>query len=76
MPTITIPKKITYDGEFTIVPRKTYEEFLGWQRKIKSAQTFKPTVRDKKILAKARKNFLNGNYVTLEQLKRELGFNN
>lgn len=76
MPTITIPKNITYEGEYTIVPRKSYEEFLEWQRKAKSARTFKPTVRDKRILARAREDFRKGNYVTLGQLKHELGLDN
>lgn len=76
MPTTTIPKKIIYEGEYTIVPRKAYEEFLEWQKKVKSARTFRPTARDKRVLANARKNFLKGNYVTLEQLRHELGFDN
>ena len=75
MPTITVPKEI-HEGEYAIIHRKTYEEFLEWQRNVKSVRTFKPTVRDKRALARARKNFLGGNYVTLGQLRHELGFDN
>jgi len=31
--TITIPKKITKGEELLIVPRKTFEEFLKWQKR-------------------------------------------
>ena len=72
MPTITIPKKITYDGEYAIVPRKTYEEFLEWQRKIKSVRTYKPTKAELRELKRARDDFKKGKYVEWGVLKHEL----
>lgn len=72
MPTITIPREISSYKELIAVPRTTYREFLEWQRKMKSTKTFTPTARDKRVLARARRNFRRGNYVTLEQLKHEL----
>lgn len=76
MPTITIPKELSRREEFIAVPRNTYKEFLEWQKKIKSAKTFKPTEADKKTLAEARRNFPRGEYITLEELKRELDLDN
>lgn len=72
MPTITIPKKITYEGEYTIVPRRTYEEFLEWQRKIKSLRTYQPTKAELRDLQRARKEFREGKFIAWHKLKDEL----
>ncbi len=66
---LTIPKRLTKRGDLVIIPRSEYEEFLHWQRSVK---TFKPTVAEKKALEEARKDFARGNYITLEELKNEL----
>lgn len=73
MPIITIPKEVAKNKELVAVPRNLYDEFVEWQRKIKSVQTFRPTVAEKKALARARKNFAEGKYITFAQLKHELG---
>ncbi len=73
MVTITIPKGFDAIKKFIAIPRATYAEFLDWQKKIKSLRTFKPTTTDKNTLAKARKEFARGDYITLTQLKHELG---
>lgn len=75
MATITIPKGFDVIKELVAVPRTTYEEFLDWQKKIKSVRTFKPTAAEKKSLARSRREFARGNYITLAKLKHELGFN-
>lgn len=75
MPTITIPKELNTAQDLIAVPLRTYEEFLAWQKKIKSVKTFKPTVIEKKALAGARREFAQGKYVTLTELKHELGLN-
>lgn len=72
MATITIPRQFNVVKELIAVPRATYAEFLNWQKKIKSPRTFKPTAADKNALAKARKEFARGDYITLAQLKHEL----
>ncbi len=74
MPTTTIPKEVSKNKEFVAVPRGLYDEFVEWQRKIKSIRTFKPTAAEKKALARARKNFAQGKYLAFTQLKHELGF--
>lgn len=73
MPTIIIPKEIVKNQKLIAVPTRLYDEFTEWQEKIKSVRTFKPTVSEKIALARARKNFLKGKYLTLAQLKHELG---
>jgi len=75
MPTITIPKELAKDKELIAVPRRLYDEFIAWQEKIKSARTFKATPTERKALARARKNFRQGKYITLEQLKHGLESN-
>lgn len=72
MPTITIPKELHTHKNLIAVPRHAYEEFLLWQKKIKSVKTFKPTLQEKKAIARARKEFAEGKYITLSQLKHEL----
>lgn len=66
---ITIPKELAEKGELVVISRSEYEEYLRWQ---KSVKTFKPTAAEKKALKEARKDFARGNYITLEELKNEL----
>lgn len=73
MTTITIPKELVKNKELIAVPRHLYDEFIEWQEKMKSVRTFKPTAAEKKALAKARKNYSKGKYMTMAQLKHELG---
>lgn len=72
MTTITIPKELHKDKDLVAVPRGTYEEFLAWQKKVKSIKTFKPSASVKRALIRARKNFARGKYMTLEKLQYEL----
>ena len=72
MSIITIPKGLNQKEKLIAIPQTTYEDFLAWQKKIKSARTFKSTAADKRALARARANFARGDYVTIEQLRHEL----
>ena len=72
MPTITIAKELSTVNDLIAVPRGTYEEFLMWQKKIKSVRTFVPTKSELGALAFARQEFKDGNYVLWEQLKHKL----
>lgn len=74
MSTITLPETIAKTGELVAVPRDAYEDFLAWQKRVKSVRTFKPTAAEKKALARARKNLARGDYLTLTELRHELGF--
>ena len=73
MTTITIPKGITTHTELIAVPRRNYEDFLVWQKKIKSTKTFQPTAKDLREVTQARKEIAAGEYVTLDTLRYELG---
>ena len=75
MATITIPKVAERNKELIAVPRKIYEEFIAWQKKIKSVRTFKPTAAEKRAIEKGRREIARGEYVTLEELRHELDFN-
>lgn len=66
---ITIPKNLINKGKLVLLPRSEYEEFLHWRKSIK---TFKPTAAERKALEKARKDFHQGEYITLDKLKNEL----
>ena len=68
--TITIPKELARTGDLVLVPRKDYEKFLAYR--LRNVKTFKPTAAEKKALARARREFKEGNYVTLKQLEDEL----
>ena len=77
MHTITIPKGLSQlEEEFVAIPKGIYNEFLNWQKKIKSLNTFKPTQEEKEKLIEARQDFSNGEHITLKNLKHELGIDN
>lgn len=70
MTTITIPKEIAKKGDLVLIPRSEYEKLLAAKRVVE----FKQTPSDKRDLARARKNRKQGRYLTLDELKRKLGF--
>ena len=72
MTTITIPREISKDKELVAVPRKNYEEFLIWQKKIGSIKTYTPTKAELKTIQRSREEFRKGNYITWEAFKNEL----
>ena len=73
MTTITIPKGTSAQSELVAAPRRNYEEFLAWQKKMKLAKTFKPTARDLREIRQARKEIASGDYITIDELRHELG---
>lgn len=70
MSPITIPKKITRGAELVVLPREDYEKLLA----TRVVPEYNPTVSEKKVLARARKNRAKGNFLTLDELKQKLGF--
>jgi hypothetical protein len=72
MATLTIPKEFAEHRDLVAVPRESWEQFVAWQKRIKSRRTFVPTTADKKALAKARRNRARGSYLTLDELRRSL----
>lgn len=69
MSTMTIPKKITKGDELVVLSRQEYEKLLTVRKIIE----FNPTNREKKDLARARKNRKEGKVLTLHELKQNLG---
>lgn len=72
MTTLTIPKKITQGTELVVIPKEDYEKLL----QIRVIPEFRPTVKDKRDLARARRNRAECKFLTLDELKRKLGFTN
>lgn len=70
MTTITIPKKVTKGAELIVIPRREYEKLIT----SRAIQEIPLTAADKKDVARARKNRSRGNYLTLDEFKRKLGF--
>ena len=70
MTTITIPKKIAKGADLVIIPRKEYERLLISKKIVE----FTPTVAEKRAIARGRKNFKKGNFLTIDELKNKLGF--
>ncbi|MEK7078323.1 MAG: hypothetical protein AAB911_02025 [Patescibacteria group bacterium] len=68
MSTKIITRKTVKVSDFITIPRVEYEALLG----LKEVKEFNPTPAQKRALVRARKNFSQGKYVTLEQLKYEL----
>ncbi|MBI3933769.1 MAG: hypothetical protein HY316_03700 [Acidobacteria bacterium] len=73
MATLTIPPEFAERKDLVAVPRKSFEEFMAWQKLRKSGRTFSPTASEKSALAKARRNRARGTYLTLHELRRSLG---
>ena len=67
---ISIPKELSKKGDLVIIPRAEYEELLGLK---KIVRLMKLTPSEKKALRLGRKEIKEGKYITLKQLKSELG---
>lgn len=63
-------------GGTIAIPRKEYKEFMEWRGFIKTFKTFTPSPREARMLRKAREDFKKGNYITLDELGRQLGTKN
>lgn len=76
MNTITIPKKLIKNDDLIVLPRKEYEEFYQWKEVAKLFKTFTPTITQKKDFKKAREDYKQKKYITLDELKRRLEVKN
>lgn len=70
MSVVTIPKQLIREKELVLIPKKEYEELLGFKKIV----VVKPSKAELKIIGRGRKEIARGDYVTLGELKRELGF--
>ena len=74
--TITIPKNLIKNDDLVVIPRKEYEEFYQWKETTKLFKTFTPTAAQKKDFKKAREDYKQKKYITLDEFKRRLGIKN
>lgn len=72
MKAVTIPKKLAGKDDLVVIPRKEYEELL----ELKKIREFTPTTAQKRAFARARRNRKGGNYLTIDELEKKLGFTN
>ena len=69
MSVVIIPKQLMREKELVLIPKKEYEELLGIKKLIKAVE---PTTEEKRIIAQGRRAIKKGDYVSWEDLKKEL----
>lgn len=68
METVTIPKKLTKNGDLVVIPRREYEKlFRFW---VNAEQL---TKREKKAVENGLGDIARGKFFTSKQVKHELG---
>ena len=75
MTTVTIPKELAKQGDLVLVPKKEYEELLGWRRAVKSSKKKKQTALDRSLaiaLQEVREGKLSGPFDTVKDLMKSL----
>ena len=70
MNTITIPKNLAKKDDLVVIPRREYEALLA----LRQVREFVPTAAQKRALLQARKNRKEGRYLTINELRKKLGF--
>jgi len=66
---LTIPKKLAKKDDLVVIPKREYEALL----ELKKIREFTPTATQKRALARARKEYKAGKYLTFNELKQKLG---
>lgn len=61
---------MTKGAELVVLPRKEYEKLLS----ARIVPEYQSTAHEKKALARARKNRAEGKFLTLDALRKKLGF--
>ena len=74
MSIITIPKKLAQAGDLVVLPREEYEGLVDFRARF--VKEVPMTKAQKLALNRARKNIARGDYLTLDEFKRELGLKN
>lgn len=71
MNVITIPRKFIQRGEFIIIPKQEYKEFVQWKRAFRFP-VVKPTRAELRAIERGRREIHEGKYVEWSKLKQEL----
>jgi len=70
MAIVTIPKELKNEKDLIAIPRREYEALL----ELKKIREFAPTAAQKRALTQARRNRKAGDYFTIDELRKKLGF--
>ena len=76
MVTKILSKNLIKNDNWVVIPRKEYEEFYEWKETARLFKTFAPTVAQKRDLKKARDDYKQKKYLTLNEFKRRLAVKN
>ena len=76
MVTKTLSKNLIKNDNWVVIPRKEYEEFYEWKETARLFKTFAPTAAQKRDLKKARDDYKQKKYLTLNEFKRRLAVKN
>lgn len=68
MTTATLKKDMLME-----IPVREYEEYVGWKVATGKIKTFKPTKADLEAFRQAEIDIKNGDVITLDELRKELG---
>ena len=68
MTIVTIPKHLADRKDLVAVTRSDYKEFLVVKKKLKSQKTFVATAREKRLIARGRREFKKGKFVSVNEL--------
>lgn len=68
MTTVTIPKHLAERDDLVAVPRSDYRELVTMQKKLKAQKTFVATAREKRLIARGRRDFKFGKFVSVSEL--------
>ncbi len=76
--TIVIPKNVGKNEKLVLIPKKEYEQLLGKKIKTQASDLIleridKPTKSERKAIKEGREAIARGDYVTLKELRKELG---
>ncbi len=69
MKVITIPKKLSQEGDLVVIPRREYERLLH----LKQIREFRPTASQKDALKRAERNLKKGKTLSYDAVARALG---
>ena len=76
MVTKILSKNLIKNDNWVVIPRKEYEEFYEWKETARLFKTFAPTAAQKRDLKKARDDYKQKKYLTLNEFKRRLAVKN
>ncbi|HEY4508525.1 MAG TPA: hypothetical protein VJJ55_02600 [Candidatus Paceibacterota bacterium] len=68
MTTVTIPKEFSQAAQLVAVPPFVYEDYAAIQKKVKNIKTFQATAREKRLIARGRREFKQGKFISLSNI--------